>query len=330
MLMTMILKRRKKKEVLNKTSATKIGLTALMMASIPSQADESLWVYAKGADTMPKGAMEYKLNVISRRGKDSGDYVFNEIRPEFEYGLTDKLTLSAEVLVFDHNYSVDNEELNSMYETQGGEGGRFKSTQVGGFEVSLKYNVLSTYKDPVGLSFGFGYENRSKYRLDGSNINQDSFVFGTYLQKNFLDNTLQFVANWKIEFERRNTPDVLEEEIAFDASLGVSYRFKPKWNIGFEFRHQSDYLNPQENGVFNPELNRSSFDLSDFRIGSQHQRGNYVGPSIHYAQKEWWVTTGILWQVSGGGSPFSLSYGDRNWDEHERVHIGLNIGYEFD
>jgi hypothetical protein len=301
-----------------------------MLTVMSSQADESLWIYAKGADTMPKGALEYKLNIISRRGKDSGDYVFNDIRPEVEYGLTNKLTVYGELMVFDHDYAVENPELNPMFETQGGEGGSFDRTQVGGFELGLKYNVLSVYKDPVGLSFGFAYENRNKYRLDGSDINQDSFVFTTYLQKNFLDNTLQLVANLKMEFERRNSPGVLEEEIAFDGALGIAYRFKPKWSVGMEFRHQSDYLNPQEDGVFNPELDRSSFDLTDFRIGSQHQRGNYVGPSLHYAQKEWWVTGGILWQVAGGGSPFSLSYGDRNWDEHERVHAGLTIGFEFD
>ena len=302
----------------------------LLCITFNAYTDESVWVYTKGADTLPKGALEYKLNIISRQNKDSGDYIFNDIRPEIEYGISDKLTLSAEVMVFDHNYSVENENLQPMFDTQGGEAGRFNKTQVGGFELALKYNVLSTYKDFMGLSFGFGYENRNKYRLDGSNINQDSFVFTTYTQKNFLDNTLQLAATTKLEFERRNTPDVLEEEIAADFSLGVSYRFKPKWNIGVEFRHQSDYLNPQENGVFNPELRRSSFDLTDFRVGSQHQRGNYIGPSIHYAEKEWWVTAGVLWQVAGGGSPFSESYSNRNWDEHEKVHIGFTIAWEND
>lgn len=306
--------------------AAAIGLS--MVSQV--QAEEGQWMYAQGSDTLPKGAMEYKLGVISRRGKDSGDYVFNDIRPEIEYGITDRLTLSAELMVFDHDYSVDDPELNPMYETQGGESGRFERTQVGGFELGLKYNVLSVYKDPVGLAFKMGYENRNKYRLDGADINQDSFTISTILQKNFLDNRLQFVANLKMEMERRTSPGVLEEEIAFDGSLAAAYRFAPKWSAGLEFRHQSDYLNPQEDGVFNPELDRSSFDLSDFRIGSQHQRGNYLGPSLHYAEKKWWITGSVLWQVAGGGSQFSFSENDRNWDEHERVHVGATIGFEFD
>lgn len=305
-------------------------LTLGILLPLVVTGEESLWIYAKGADTLPKNALEYKLNVISRRGKDSGDYVFNDIRPEIEYGITDKLTFSAELMVFDHNYSVDNEDLEPMYGTQGEAGGRFNRTQVGGYELGLKYNVLSTYKDPIGLSFGFAYENRNKYRLDGADINQDSFVLSTYVQKNFLDNTLQFVASTKFEFERRKSPGVLEEEIAVDAALGVAYRFMPKWTVGMEFRHQSDYLNPQEEGVFNPQLKRSSFDFSDFRVGSQHQRGNYLGPSIHFAEKKWWATAGVLWQVAGGGSAFSVSYDDRNWDEHERVHVGLTVGLEFE
>lgn len=305
------------------------AVVGLMMAS-QVQAEESLWMYAKGTDVLPKGAMEYKFGVISRRDKDSGDYVFNDFRPEIEYGITNKLAIYGELMVFDHDYSVDDEDLNPMFETQGGAGQTFDRTQVGGFEIGLKYNVLSVYKDPVGLTFGFAYENRNKYRLDGADINQDSFVLSTAVQKNFLDNTLQFVANVKMEMERRTSPGVLEEEIAFDASLAAAYRFKPKWFAGLEFRHQSDYLNPQEDGVFDPELRRSSFDLTDFRIGSQHQRGNYFGPSLHYAEKKWWITGAVLWQVDGGGSQFSFSENNRNWDEHERVHIGATVGFEFD
>ncbi len=304
-----------------------VALGVLTVSAV--NAEESLWLYAKGTDTRPEGSFEFKLSNISRLGKDSGSYTFHDIRPEIEYGLTNSLTIGAEIMIFDHSYSVDNPDLNPMFETQGGAGSKFNKTQIGGYELSLKYNVLSPYKDVIGLSFGLGYERRDKYRLDGADIDQDSFVGTIFAQKNFLDNTLQLVANTKFEFERRKSPGVLEEEIAVDASLAVSYRFAPKWFLGFELRHQSDYLNPQEEGVFNPELDRSSFDFSDFRIGSQHQRGNYFGPSIHYAERNWWLTAGILWQVAGGGSPFSLSYGDRNWDEHERTHVGLTWGYEF-
>ena len=300
------------------------------LVSGQAAADEYFWVYARGADTLPKGALETKIADVSRLGKDSGDYAFHDLRGEVEYGVTDRLSVYGEVAVFRHDYSVDDPELNPMFETQGGAGGRFRDTQYAGYELGLKYNVLSTYKAPVGLAVGLGYERRNRYRLDGSAIDQDSFELFLYLQKNFLDDTLLFALTPKLEFERRKSPGVLEEEISLDLSAGVAYRLRPNFYLGLEFRHQSDYLNPQEDGEFNPELRRSSFDLFDFRVGSQHQRGNYLGPTAHYATREWWVTGGVLWQVRGGGSPFSYSRNHRNFDEHEKVHVGLVFGYEFD
>jgi opacity protein-like surface antigen len=301
---------------------------ALAVSAANVSADEYLWVYARGADTLPDGAFEIKASDIWRHDKDSGDYSFHDLRSEIEYGATDRLTLSAEVLVFHHDYSVDDPELNPMFETQGGAGERFRDTQYAGFELGMKYNVLSNYKDPIGLAFALGYERREKYRLDGADIDQDSFTITTFLQKNFLDDTLYVVLTPKVEFERRKSPGVLEEEIAFDVAAGLAYRIVPNWFVGLEFRHQSDYLNPQVDGEFNPELERSSFDLGDFRLGSQHQRGNYLGPTLHYSHRNWWATAGVLWQVRGGGSPFSYSRDHRNYDEHEKVHVGLTVGWE--
>lgn len=303
---------------------------AALLLSLPLgvRADENFWVYARSADTMPKGEWELKLSDVIRVDKDSGSYTFHDLRPEVEYGLTDRLTLSAEVLIFDHDYSVDDENLNPMFETQGGAGETYRKTQYAGFELNGKYNVLSTYKDPLGLALGFGYERKIRYRLDGAEIDQDEFTVTTYLQKNWLDDTLILAVTPKLEFERRKSPGVLEEEISLDAAIGLSWRFQPNWYGGLEFRHQSDYLNPQEDGVFNPELDRSSFDLTDFRVGSQHQRGNYLGPVFHYGARRWWATAGMLWQVRGGGSPFSYSYSHRNFDEHEKRHIGLTVGFE--
>ncbi len=312
----------------------------LALAAQSSFAGENLWVYAKGTDTRPEGSFEFKLSDVIREDKNSGRYTFHDIRPEVEYGISDKLTIGASLLIFDHNYSLDDENLQPMFDNQGGEGGTFNDTQFAGYEIALKYNVLSPYKDFMGLSFGLAYERRDKYRLDGADIDQDSFVGKIFMQKDFLDDTLITVLNIKTEFERRKSPGVLEEEIALDVAAGISYRVAPKWFVGLEFRHQSDYLNPQEfeeagNSPeydaqgFNTALDRSNFDLGDFKIGSQHQNGNYFGPTVHYAEQRWWVTAGILWQVDGGGSEFSYSTKGRNWDEHEKRHIGLFYGYEF-
>ncbi len=313
---------------------TKIILPALIpgcLLSSAARADENLWLYAQGADTRPQNTWELKLSDISRLDKRSGDYTFNEIRPEIEYGITDRLTLGAEILIFDHHYSVEDEELQPFFDTQGGEGGEFDKTQYAGFEISLKYNFLSAYKDFMGVSVGFAYERREAYRLDGSEIDQDSFVPILYLQKNFLDNTLVTSFKGKVEFERRLSPGVLEEEIALDLAAGIAYRIAPRWYVGFEARYQSDFLSPEVEGEESDGGQQSSFDLTDFTWGSQYQYGTYMGPSIHYAEEKWWATASLLIQVAGGGDETrnpSIKNG-KVYDEHERVHLGLTVGFNF-
>ena len=303
-------------------------LAALILG--PVRAGESVWMYTQGTDTRPKGTLEFKLANISRLGKGSGDYSFHDVRPEVEYGLTNRLTVTFEVLLFNHDYSVDSPDLAPMYDTQGGSGGSFQDTQIGGLETSLKYNILSPYKDHLGLSLGFAYEYRGVYRLDGAEIDQHSFVPIIYLQKNFRDDTLTFAFKGKVEFELRDSPGVEEEEIAPDLALGVSYRFSPRWFIGLETRYQSDFLEPREEGEPPPENPSEFTSPGNFRVGTQYQWAYYGGPTLHYARQDWWLTLGAVWQLKGGGDASNPSVRDgKVWDEHERVHLGFTFGFEF-
>ncbi len=300
-----------------------------------AQAEENLWIYATGTDTRPKGSTELKISDVMREGKNAGDYTFHDIRPEIEYGITDRLTVGASVLIFDHDYNVGSEaEGGPCPMCDAGDGtGKFNDTQYGGYEIEAKYNILSPYKDPFGLSLGLAYERRNRYRLDGAKIHQYSIVPKLFLQKNFLDDTLVFAFTGKMEFEKRTSPGVKEDEIAFDLALGGSYRVAPKWFVGLEYRYQSDYLCPEVDGECDDEdnvgLEKSRLSLTDLKIGSRHQYGSYFGPTVHYAEKEWWATAGLLFQVKGGGSPYADVRNGRNWDEHERYHLGLALGYEF-
>lgn len=311
-----------------KKIALLIGLSMVLTIGNNAYAGENLWLYAKGTDTRPKGSFEIKLADIIRIDKDSGSYVFHDIRPEIEYGVTDRLTIGAEIMIFSHDYSGIEVGNDPVYETQENNGGSVNKTQYAGFELALKYNIFSPYKDFMGLSIGFNYENRDIYRLDSAEINQHSYVVTLYTQKNFLDDKLNLVFVPKIEFERRRTPGVLEEEISLEFAIGASYRFQPRWNIGVEFRHQSDYLSVNENGEYEEGVKPSHFDFSHFQLGDQFQNGNYLGPSLHYAQQAWWATASILFQVAGGGSN-AFNKGNKNFDEHEKYHVGINFGYEF-
>lgn len=298
----------------------------LVIAPTAAHADENLWIYTRSAETLPDGATELKASVVSRRGKADSDYAFNDIRFEAEHGITDRLTVNGTVIVFDHDYSTTNPDLQPFFDTQGGTGGRFNKTQIGGLEVGAKYNILSPYKDGVGVAVKLIGEHRFKYRLDGAKINQDTVALQLFLQKNFLDNQLILAFSPKIEWEDRKSPGVIEKEIALDIAAGVAYRVAPKFSIGAEFRHQSDYLSPFDTvaGEYDPNLSPSKFP---FKFGSQYQNGNYLGPTIHYADKKFWATAGVLWQISGGGE-FAFNRNGKNVDEHEKVHIGLTLGFE--
>lgn len=307
-----------------------LASAAVLGAALPSaaQADESLWIYTKGAETLPAGKTEMKVSDVYRSGKADSDYDFHDLRLEVEHGVTSRLTVYGELIFFDHNYSTTNPDMQPFYDTQGGAGGRFNKTQFAGFEVGAKYNILSPYKDPIGLAASVAWDHRSRYRLDGAPINQNAAEFQLFFQKNFLDNQLVLAFSPKIELEHRTSPGIIEKEIALDISAGVSYRVAPNLYIGAEFRHQSDYLSPYdtETGEYDPDLRPSDLSLFSLGFGSQYQHGNYFGPTVHYAQKDWWVTSGVLWQVSGGGG---FERNGKNWDEHEKVHVGLIVGYEF-
>ncbi len=315
------------------TVAAGLITTSIAFTQMAS-AEENLWIYATGTDTRPKGSWELKLGTVARLGKHDSKYSFYDIRPEIEYGVTDKLTVGAELFIFHHDYSTNNPDLQPYFDTQGGAGGSFNKTSIGGYELMMKYNVLSPYKDAFGLSFGLAFDHRGKYRLDGADINQNAVEVTAYFQKNFLDDTLTLAITPKLEFENRTSGDdvefVEEEEIALDLAIGLSYRVAPKWFVGVEFRHQSDYLSPIVNGEYDdPSLTPSKFGLNGFQFGTQHQNGNYFGPTVHYAAKKWWITAGALFQVSGGGSPHSFNANGKNWDEHEKAHVALTVGFEF-
>lgn len=300
-----------------------IGVLALPSVA---HADESLWIYTKGAETLPKGETEVKAALISRRGKAQADYVFNEVKLEVEHGFTDRLTGYAELVIYDHNYSTTNPDLQPLFDTQGGAGGRFKKTQIGGIDLGVKYNILSPYKDPIGFAVSVEWDHRFKYRIDGAKINQDEVDLTLHFQKNLFNDQLILAFSPKIEWEHRLSPGIIEKEIALDISAGASYRVAPKLYIGGEFRHQSDYLSPYDTVAqeYDPNLSPSKFP---FKFGSQYQNGNYLGPTVHYADKKWWATAGVLWQISGGGK-FAINEGGLNVDEHEKVHVGLTFGLE--
>ncbi len=74
--------------------ALSLGLCCLALPSA-AYADENLFGYNTGAETLPKGSGEiYVFNTL-RSDKGQGTYRAVDTEIEGEYGVTDRITLSA-------------------------------------------------------------------------------------------------------------------------------------------------------------------------------------------------------------------------------------------
>ena len=71
-------------------------------------ADEQLFGFTRGVETLPQGRSELYQYVTARTGKAEGDYLGLDLETEAEHGFTDKF--QASILLAQHyfnNYAVD-------------------------------------------------------------------------------------------------------------------------------------------------------------------------------------------------------------------------------
>src|SRR5882724_4339549 len=72
-----------------------ISLTAALPA--PTHADEQLFGFTRGAETLPQGRSELYQFVTFRTGKHEGDYYGFDFETEIEHGFTDQFQASLSV-----------------------------------------------------------------------------------------------------------------------------------------------------------------------------------------------------------------------------------------
>src|SRR5919199_844441 len=65
---------------------------------VSAAADENLFGFVRGAEPLPKGALEFYGIANSRHGKGAGDYSALDLTAELEYGATDKLAIAGELI----------------------------------------------------------------------------------------------------------------------------------------------------------------------------------------------------------------------------------------
>lgn len=166
--------------------------------------------------------------------------------------------------------------------------------------------LLNPYKDPIG--FGLYFEPTIGPRTKELEL---KLLF----QKNFLDDRLVTAANLVMETEwERSADNTLERASVLDVLVGASYRFAPNWAAGLEFRNHREFV-----GNFYQSPEHSAY---------------FLGPNLHYAQENFWVTLGWRHQLPAveafsADQQAVVKHGRIYGDEHAKDEFMLRIGFPF-
>ncbi len=286
-----------------------IAITAL---SFPSLADENLFGYVRGAETLPKGAAEAYQWFTRRSDKGQGTYRALDSKTEVEYGVTDRFQVNAELMAMSINtsglridgYLPDDKKV---------------GLRASGIGVGVKYNFLSPAKDNFGLSAIAGLEYTWIDPHSGQKKKEYEFNTSLQAQKYFLEGQLVWVGNVGMRAAREyrepidgltedQWPTAGEDEILLSAGTGLSYRFAPGWSAGAELLRETEF----ETGV---GVERTTL---------------FGGPTLHWAGKQWWTTFTYFKQLRGGGEKYD-GQTDTNLHliEKTKNEMRLKIGYNF-
>jgi hypothetical protein len=265
-------------------------------------ADENLWGYVYGTDTLPAAANEIYLWTTSRDQKGKGNYRAWDTQIEFEHGFTDRF--QASFYLNGRSHQISGGALAEDPERK-----LHRGLEFDGVNVELKYNVLSVYKDLFGLSLYIEPEYSRIDKISGERMNGFGLESKLILQKNFFDDQLALAYNLTVEPEwnRFKASGESEKELEIEHTVGASYRFLPHWFAGIEGRYASVY----------PEFKK--------REGAAY----FLGPNIHYAAERWWFTFTFLPQISGNPRIAGQNSNGLHLGEYERYEYRFKIAFNF-
>ncbi|HEX9434516.1 MAG TPA: DUF6662 family protein [Burkholderiales bacterium] len=277
----------------------------------PAAAGESPFGYVYTTDTHPKGKREVEQWITRRHGQAKGDYDLWQARTEIEYGLTDRLQTALYL-----NYDRVNAFRNRPDDTTGpgafvpdgvDPDARYRRSFAESVSSEWIYRLLSPYKDPIGLALyvepSWGPDKRE---LEGKLI----------LQKNFLDDRLVWAANLTAAAEKERFHGEWEHEGELELTSGVAYQFLPRWHAGLEYRHHRGYAG------------------RGFSAEKRVYAAKFLGPTVHYASRDWWVTATFLKQLANAKAYTDAAgedvIGGRFYGEHhERNELRVRFGLSF-
>src|SRR5450755_2634961 len=153
-----------------------------------ARADEQLFGFVRGAETLPKQQWEVYQFITVRTGKDEGTYYGSDFETEIEYGVTDRFQISLS-LENHYFYNKDMPDLPNQ-----------NDYKFGGFEASAKYRLLSPFKDPLGLALRVEGGYLLNDEVGGLPQHERYIKPEIDLQKDFLDDTLIFNLDMGVEW----------------------------------------------------------------------------------------------------------------------------------
>jgi hypothetical protein len=289
--------------------AAGLGSIALSTAA---HADENLFGYNTGAETLPKGSGEiYVFNTL-RSDKGQGTYRAIDTEIEGEYGVTDRITFSGSAsfltiksqgLLIDGYLPADIDK-----------GPRFN-----GLELKAKFNVLSPALD----NFGLAVITSAEFKTLDPHSGQDKTEYEAHVvlaaQKYFRQGqivwvgnlglkagheTRKAIANLPVGFDWPTTPEM---EIELSAGTGLTYRVAPNWFVGAETQYTSEY---------ETEVGQERWSL-------------FAGPTIHYGGEKFWATLTWFPQIKGGGERYDGQTGNLHLIEKTKNEFRLKLGMNF-
>jgi uncharacterized protein DUF6662 len=261
-----------------------------------ARADEQLFGFVRGAETLPAKHSELYQFVTMRQGKDEGRYYGFDFETEYEYGFTDQFQASLSVVQHYFN-NQDVPELKNR-----------NNYRFGGVEGSIKYRLLSPFKDPLGLALRMETGYLLYDEVDGLKQHERYIKPEIDFQKDFYEDRLICNLDLGVEWAWGKQPaEQYPKELSFEAAAGVAYRFAPNWFAGVEIHNRTEY--PQ-------------FDFGNFE-----HTVVFAGPSIHYSQKNWWAILTWNYQVYGNGVDEPDS--GQTFAEEARQVVRLKVGFNF-
>lgn len=288
-------------------------LAMTLFLSPMALADENLFGYLSGAETLPEHAKEAYVWVTNRRNKGTGDYSATDYEAEFEYGFSSRFqgtlaltgqSIDTKGILIDAYIPADKHD----------------GIRAAGVEAKLKYKILSALIDPVGLAVQAALEHDRLDPHSGQDKSTTSMTFSAFLQKNFLDDQLISVVNLANEstyadrdhitnlppgFEWPTDPEM---EIELTAGGGLSYRFAPRWFASVETFYQTEF---------------------ETEVG-QERWSWHAGPSLHFAERLWWATLTWMRQIRGGGETYA-GQNDTHLHliEKTKQEVRFKLGFNF-